>query len=213
MTKNYLVSIPLAITAFALASPASAETRTVDLASFDKVSASNGIDISINVGGSQLVTAENKDGDFDDLILEVKNGRLRASRKGNGMGWRKRPNYTISVTMPALNSLDLSSGADADVSGIQSDNFSVDVSSGADADISGTCGSLDAEASSGADLDASDLICANGRVDVSSGADIEVHVTQTLSADASSGGSITVYGNPKEVDKDKSSGGSIRISD
>lgn len=212
MKSPLIIAAALTAGAIALTAPALAATRTVDLPAFDRIDASRGVEVNVAVGGAQSVSAENKDGDFDDLVLEVKHGVLRATRKERAFNFRRGPNYTITVRMPTLVGLEVSSGAETNVTGVKANAFSIDASSGAEANVAGTCERLNADASSGAEIDASDLICAVVDVDVSSGADADVHATKSVTADASSGGSAKVHGSPKEVDADKSSGGSVRMA-
>ncbi|MFQ5562145.1 MAG: head GIN domain-containing protein [Parvularculaceae bacterium] len=211
MKSLHVASASLAAGAALLAGSASAETKSFDLPAFDEIDASAGVDVNVSVGGAQSVIAENENGDFDDLVLEVRRGELRASRKNKRFGFGKRERYKIVVTMPALEGIEISSGADADVTGVNADHFSIDGSSGADADIAGTCKTLDIDVSSGANINASDLICEVATVDVSSGGNAKIHATQRLNADASSGGHATVYGKPEYVDIDKSSGGGVSV--
>ena len=216
--------------ALILAAPAIAETRNFDVASFDGIDVSAGIDVNFETGGAQSVSVENKDGDFDDIIVEVKGGKLVLKRPRR-TGWGKRPRYNVTVSAPSLNSIEVSSGADATGSGLSGEQVRIETSSGADADItgidavhislgsssgsdldaSGTCDSLTADSSSGSDINAGDLHCRIGAADASSGSDITIYVTEAVAADASSGADVNVYGGPTDADIDKSSGGSVRI--
>ena len=216
--------------AFVLAAPAMAETRNFDVPSFDGLEVSAGIDVNFETGGGQSVSVENKNGNFDDIIVEVKGGKLVLKRPRK-IGWGKRPRYNVTVSAPSLNSvqassgadvtgsglsgervrIETSSGADADITGIDAVRISLDSSSGSDLDASGTCDSLTADSSSGSDIEAGNLICRIGAADASSGSDITIHVTEAVSAEASSGAGIDVYGGPTDADIDKSSGGSVHI--
>ncbi len=216
--------------ALILAAPAMAETRNFDVSSFDGLEVSAGIDVNFETGGSQSVSVENKDGDFDDIIVEVKGGKLVLKRPRK-IGWGKRPRYNVTVSAPSLNSVEVSSGADvtgsglsgervrietssgsdADISGIDAVNVSLHSSSGSDLDASGTCDSVTAHSSSGSDLEAGDLVCRLGEADASSGSDLTIYASESVDADASSGASVNVRGGPTDADIDKSSGGSVRI--
>ncbi|SHF09857.1 GIN domain-containing protein [Devosia limi] len=137
---------------------------------------------------------------------------------------------TIRITLPALRAVNASAGADVDITAPKGDlvidvssgadiditratlgTVTVDASSGSDAELSGACDSISASASSGADIDAEDLLCETAIATASSGGHISVHATDSLEADASSGGAIEVTGNPRQTDIDRSSGGSVSI--
>ena len=223
-----LIAASAAVLIFA--APALAEIQNYDVAAFDGIEVSAGIDVNFTTGGTQSVSVENKNGNFDDIIVEVRHGKLVLKRPRK-IGWGKRPRYNVTVTAPSLNSVEASSGADATGSGLSGDQVRIETSSGADADItginavhialgsssgsdlnaSGTCDSLTADSSSGSDIDAGDLHCRIGAADASSGSDITIYVTEAVAADASSGGDVNVYGGPTDADIDKSSGGSVHI--
>ncbi|WP_372935445.1 head GIN domain-containing protein, partial [Seonamhaeicola sp.] len=82
--------------------------------------------------------------------------------------------------------------------------------SGSDLRLSGKTQKLIAEATSGSDINARDLKAKSSHVEVTSGADITVNTSKELTANATSGGDIKYYGNPKIVNKNNSSSGSIR---
>lgn len=227
MIRSFL-AVSAAALCFTL--PALAETRTYDVPAFTGLDVSSGIDVTFTAGPAQSVSVENRDGKFDDIIVEVKDGDLSLKRPQK-MGWGRRPRYNVTVTAPVLSRVDVSSGADVSGSGLSGPVVSISTSSGADATItgisagrvtldsssgsdltaSGTCDHVDAESSSGSDIEAGDLICATAEADASSGSDLEIHATNSVRADASSGADIDVHGGPTTADIDKSSGGSVSI--
>ena len=214
MTKTKLCVLAGAVSLSVLAI-AHAETRNFDYSGFTEIDASAGVDVDVSVGGDYSIRAEGDADALDKLHIEQKNGTLKIGRENSanffsfGNKWR----VLVTVTMPSLTAVEVSSGADVNASGIDANEFSAAVSSGADATLSGTCGKLRAKGSSGADLKAADLKCASADADVSSGADLDIYASDSVVADASSGGDITVYGGPKNTDIDKSSGGGVSIRD
>ena len=225
----------IALTALALSAamalPALAETRTYDVGNFEGIDVSSGIEVIYETGTSKSVIVENKDGDFSDIIVETKSGKLVLKRPRK-MGWgRRRAPYTVTVGVSSLNSIEassgssvsgdglsgprasveVSSGAEVEIRGIDAETVIAEASSGASMEIAGTCTTIDADASSGANLDAGDLICARLVADVSSGASIDAHASQSVRADASSGGSVKAFGGASDVSVEKSSGGSVRV--
>ncbi len=221
------------VTALGLSATAMAETRTYDVSEFTGLSVSSGLDVTFSTGAAQSVLVENKNGDFDDIEVEVKNGMLKLSRKNNnwGMGWNKRERYSVTVTAVSLDRVEASSGSDVEGSGLSGAKVSLSTSSGSDLTVSdidavevrlesssgsdlnasGICEKVYADSSSGSDIEASDLVCQYGDADASSGSDIEIHATTAVTADASSGADIDVYGGPTDVDSDKSSGGRVSV--
>lgn len=224
----------LAASAMALAMTglANAETRDYDLSSFEKLDVSAGIEVDFQVGSGQSIAVSNDNGKFDDIIVQVRGDTLVLKRPNrNWAVWNKRERYRVSVTAPRLTSIEASSGAEVTARGLTGDQARISASSGAEVEVteisagtirlasssgaeldaSGTCGHVSADSSSGAEISARQLICQTGDADVSSGAEIDIHASDQVTADASSGGGINVYGGPSETDIDKSSGGSVRI--
>lgn len=203
----------LAPAAFALAltaaTGAAAETR--NLSGFTHVVATAGTDVEVQVGGRFSVEVTGRDA--NRIITRVSGDHLIVEpRRGNWFSPGPR-DARVRVTMPAVEGLEASSGADLVASGINGGDVSLASSSGADLRASGRCSSFTADASSGSDIHAADLRCENGSVDVSSGADASVYASGRLNVDASSGGGVIAHGNPGIGDIDLSSGGTLRRAD
>ncbi len=81
--------------------------------------------------------------------------------------------------------------------------------SGSDIELTGNTDQHTSSATSGASIDAYNLLSKNTTVNVTSGADINVYASESIDARATSGGDIDFKGNPKKVNKQSSSGGSI----
>lgn len=200
----------LAASVLVLASGGVAHAETRNVTGFTKVEARAGTDVEVSVGSGFRVEVTGRDAarittriDGDTLVVEPV----------RGWSWRGPRNANIRVTMPRVDGLAASSGADLVATGISGGAVSLASSSGADLRVSGTCASFEADASSGADLNAQNLRCENGSVDVSSGADARVFASGRLDVDASSGGGVVAHGNPAIGNIDLSSGGSLRRAD
>lgn len=213
MTKAVAIFAAAGAVSLSAMTLAYADTQSYDFSGFTVIDASAGVDVEVTVGGSYSVRAEGEPEALERLKIERDGDALEIGRTHDraffspGRKWK----VTVYVTMPELNGVDASSGADVVASGIDAGDFSASVSSGADATLSGSCATIRADGSSGADLNARDLECENAIADVSSGADLTLYASQSLEADASSGGDITVYGSPKNTNIDKSSGGGVSV--
>lgn len=221
-----------------------AESRTFELAAFDRISVASGIHADVTVGPEQSVTVEADDPEvFDKLKIEVGGDRLDARFDFNlidtilGGGimsaiFGDNAPVVLTVTVPALVEAESSSGARVRIDEMQGERLRLDASSGAslsvastaadaiDAEASsgatltieaGACRSFGADASSGASLRAEALECENVRAGASSGASLDISANGSLDANASSGGSIHVAGDPDQVSVNSSSGGSINF--
>lgn len=85
----------------------------------------------------------------------------------------------------------------------------VEASSSGDVTLDGKAISLEVKASSSGDCDLRGLTVENAKVKASSSADVTLTVTKSLDAAASSSADIDYYGNPSQVNTDKSSSGSV----
>jgi hypothetical protein len=201
------------------------EDRVVS--NFNKIEVSNGIDLYLTQGTEESLVVQADSNLLEFIKTEVSGGTLRVFTEKNIHSAASRKVKLTFKNLEALtansgsdvlsNSLleleDLkvsaSSGADVDVE-LNAQNVIARSSSGSDIYLSGTAQSIDAEASSGSSVKATKLKAENGSADSSSGADVSINVSGKLTASASSGGDVTYYGNPKVIDKNKSSGGRVR---
>ena len=176
---------------------------------------------------------------LDKLELSVRNGRLTVEIDRNFLDFifdgglsewfSGGPKITVYLSAPVLTWLEASSGSDVRVRGMTGDNLSIDAASGAVIDarelsagfiavdgsrgawagVSGSCERLQGDVSSGATLSLRKLICRHAQVEASSGARVSVHATESVDAEASSGGRVDVFGAPRVIEVDTSSGGDV----
>ena len=107
--------------------------------------------------------------------------------------------------------IEASSSGDARLD-VEAKEIKASASSSGGITIKGTVEYQDIEASSAGDYEGYDLISKEAKASVSSGGSIKVNVTEKMNGRASSGGSVKYKGEPKDVDVDSSSGGSVRRS-
>lgn len=212
-----------------------ADTKSFELSDFDGISVAEGIHMQVTAGETFEVVAESEDArQLEILGLEVRRGILQAQMDDGllSLNWTKGKQVTIRVTMPNLIHAEGSSGANivADtmsgsalevaasggatfqIDDVDGDTMSVDVSSGAEINImEGVCKSLSIDASGGASLDMEKVACMDAEIDASTGAQASVHVDQSITADASSGARIRVYGAHEKVEVKSSSGGTVEF--
>lgn len=193
---------------------------------FTKIDVGQGIDVYITQGTDTELVLEADENLHKLIKTEVRNGVLKIYSKRNI--WRAKAKK-VYITASTINAIDVSSGADVTTRNtINADTFEIHTSSGADARIDVNADTVNSSATSGSDLvikgtanyhttkatsgssiKAYGLESKNVTAKVSSGADIDVYASVSLKAKASSGGDIDFRGNPKKVDKKKSSGGSV----
>ena len=201
------------------------ETRNIH-ENFDRVKVGQGIELYITQESKTSLVVKADENLQRMIRTEVKDGVLIISSKRN---IRRAKSKRVYLSTATINGIKATSGSDVVTEGvITADTFDASTSSGADARIEvnaetvntnsssgadlrikGTANYHTAKASSGASIKAYGLESKNVNAKVSSGANIDVHASSSLTAKASSGGDIDFRGNPKQIDKRKSSGGSI----
>lgn len=192
---------------------------------FNEIKVSQGIQLYLTQGNDVDLSVEVDENLLDLLVTEVKGDVLHVYFDKNV----SRATKNVYLTATKINSIRTSSGAHVkgentiktksitlrSSSGssikldLNADDVDSSTSSGANMRLSGTTYSFDGSASSGSRIDADRLKSEVSKVDVSSGANIDVYASEKITAHASSGGDIDYSGNPKTVNKSKSSGGSI----
>ena len=193
---------------------------------FTAIDANQGIKVYITMGNTPLLTVEADENLHDIIITEVKDGTLHIYTDKNIWSSKSRKVY---VQASSINDISVSSGAEvisentlkteelkvkassgsAVKLSLNVDQLTCNTSSGADAKLSGKANTFTAKSSSGSDIKAQELESETCTVKVTSGADVYVNVTGTLNAKATSGGDIRYIGNPKKVQQNESSSGSI----
>lgn len=210
MTRAVMLSSAV-LAAALIASPAFAETKTYALADFTRVSAAAGVDVDMTVGGDYSVVATSSSEGLERLDIKVVEGELQIRRKSKGWRWKRGDAVNVKVLLPALEAVDVSSGASVDAVGVDAGAFAIDVSSGGSLDIAGRCDALTVDVSSGGSVDAGGFLCRTANASASSGGSADIFAAESVNGDASSGGSLDVSGSPKSVNKDTSSGGSVDV--
>lgn len=130
--------------------------------------------------------------------IDVKQANVEVSSSAGFKGKINADEITLSVS---------SSGSLE--STVSSKQINVEVNSSAEAILSGTAENASISASSSADFNGKGLAVKKATIEVSSSADVEITVTEYLKALATSSGSVSYYGNPKNVDSEKNSSGSV----
>lgn len=197
-----------------------------DVASFNAISASSGINVFIFQSNEEKVVVEADDNLMDLIITEVKGGNLKCYIDGSIKRSKKMNVYVsfktinkvsasagsdlYSETLVDVPELDVKSSSGSDVKlEIKVNNLSADANSGSDIVLVGSCNQFTASANSGSDINAQKLTAEEAKVNVSSAGDVSISVNKSIVASASSGGDIVYYGNPSVKNIHKSSGGGI----
>lgn len=214
-----------------------AQNKTYDVAGFDEIEVSAGVEVDVTVGEDFSVTGRAIRGDIERLDILLHDSRLMISREGQNRPrlfglLRADDRFEVTVTLPELTEIEATSGSSVDVAGMINalemisatsgaslriddahvGDVSVDATSGASLTVSGTCDQLQIDASSGASLSAKGFACTDVSADASSGASLTVFANGTAKLDASSGASLTLRGGAEVTENDVSSGASVSVN-
>jgi len=143
------------------------------------------------------------------IQTEVRGSSLVIRPQGHRSWWRWNSLPRVKVSMPAIESINSSAGADVNATGIQSATLELEASAGARIQVNGSCDTLNTDASAGAQIEATSLACKIGNSDVSAGAQTRINITELLNVDASTGGVVYAVGNPSRGKISLSTGGAL----
>lgn len=208
--------------------------RVLDFEDFTEVSVESGMRVDIQQDEGFHVDVTGSDEALEKLKIEQEGDRLRFFFDNRDQFWRRGDHdVDIMIRMPALEGLDLSSGATGDIAfetpteefeadlssgsrlegSISARTMEFDLSSGSAVTLAGETGALSVDGSSGSTFDLSGLTAAEVSADLSSGSTARVRTDGVINADLSSGGTVTYEGNPRMGDIETSSGGTVRRAD
>lgn len=222
--KSLLIGLAAA---FALSTAtASASVRTYNCGGkFSRIKIETGVpvDYTVTAASHATIEAEGSDEYLQDLKVTVKNGELwiRIERKNGSININKQTLSRVTVSGPALEGIEASSGARfKSRSAFKLGNrktFTISTSSGSDVELEGslTCGTLSINSSSASKTDIERCTAANAvNIDASSGSSVDVEcVTAKLSVTASSGSSVEAEGTADNAALEASSGAKIDAVD
>jgi hypothetical protein len=198
-----------------------------EVADFNTVRASNGLDVFITFGKSYSVEVEADENLQNVIRTEVSGGSLKIYSEKN---IRNEKAKNIRITVPSLEEIEASSAADVKCENVLETNrltisassagevrmevktkeIHVDASSSGSVELSGESLQLEADASSAGSIDAEKLQVKYCTVSASSAGSASVWASDEINAQASSAGTIRYKGDPSSKKIDTSSAGTVK---
>lgn len=182
--------------------------NSYDYADFDEVDIEGQWQVTIERGDAWSVGVEAPAELADDLRVRVDDGVLRLDyeRRWRFAEFDDEGTLQATITMPALESLDLSGASVVRFSGFEGESLSLDVSGAAD--IQGTASrfdELDLDASGALSVELGDVTVTDADVDVSGAGSITLRMAGgRLTGDLSGTASLEYYGTVSEERLDRS---------
>lgn len=190
------------------AARAEEQTKAIDARNFSKIVVEGVYEIRVTVGPDWSLELKGEPEQLARSNVRVSQGAVRLATNERPRGEKRKRSrdrsVTATLTLPRLESLNVSGVADAEVSGVSADAFTLVLSGVGDIDIKGACGRLEADISGVGDVDASELSCKNVELRLSGVGDATVFASESVDANVSGIGNATVLGSPKSVATAKS---------
>lgn len=201
------------------------ETRKIT-EKFTKIEVSRGIEVIVEQAETTSVEVEADSNLLQHITTKVVNGTLEVSVDENIDSAEKE---TVRVKMPIIEGLSSTSGSNIHTNNvlqgtsiklksssgseleatIEYEDIDAESTSGSTTTISGKALKFSSRSSSGSEINAIRLEANDVAAQATSGSSSEVNALVSLNAKASSGSSIDFKGNPKKVEKEETSGGSV----
>jgi len=191
---------------FALVGAAHAEVRHAS--NFTGVSAADRIRVEVALGDAYRI--EVLGSDADKVTTRVEDDTL-VIRRTHRPFWGGTPpiDATVRVTMPSVDSLASSRGAELSAANVTATHLSLAAAMGGELRVTGTCTDLNAAVSMGGSIRAEGMECRDADIAASMGGDARIFASNRFDAAASMGGSVNVAGGGRSGDIATSMGGSV----
>ena len=179
-------------------------TKTYALSGFERIDIAGVYDLDVRVGPDFSITLTGHQKEMERVEASVREGVLYLTRADGKRRWGVGDDQEIEaeITLPSLNSLDVSGVVAGSIEGVDAEQFNIDLSGVGNISLEGECGVLYADVSGVGDLEAEELECASVFVEVSGVGSASVYARDKVSADVSGMGDIDVYGSPDDVSAD-----------
>lgn len=202
MRMQFIATIAL----LAVAGSAAAETRS--LSGFTGVSASDRICVEVTLGEAYRVDVSGSDA--SKVATRIEDDRL-VIRRTHRPFWGGTPSMDalVRVTMPAIDGLSASRGAELSATGLDGGDLSLAAAMGGELRVTGACGALSVSVAMGGMVRAEGLQCRDANVAASMGGDARVFASNSIDVSATMGGSVSAAGGGEAQDIALSMGGSF----
>lgn len=182
-------------------------SETRDVSDFKGIQAGGAVNLEITVQENYSVTVEADDNLLQYIKTEVSGDTLKIYTENN---INPKSKMNVKVSMPELNSLEISGASTADVTNVNADSIRLEASGASKIKINGTAKNLQSEASGASSIEASDLTVENADVEANGASKTTVSASSELKADASGASTIYYTGEPKNLKQNSSGASSIK---
>jgi len=177
-----------------------AGTRTVTVGSgktignFKRIHANGAFDVEVKQGPQSDIVITGDDNIISLVKLTLEGDTLVVDTKEN---YSTENKLKLSVTMPAIEGLEVNGSGDAIISGLSGGNTNLQINGSGDIKASGSATKIEAEINGSGDIDATEVTVEAAEASISGSGTIKINATKTLSASVSGSGDILYKGSPK----------------
>lgn len=213
MTRTLMRLVAAAVpAALAATSAAFADSRAFEVAPFEDLEASNGIQVEVVFGDAPSVRAEGPARKLDELLVKVVRGRLVIRPRLHVFHDQMQfGDTTVHVVAQGLGHVEVENGASLRLTDFEAGDVELEATNGARLVADGRCRFAEIVARRGGEVDADDFVCTEVVARASMGGEVRAHALEAVDAGASMGGDITVVGSPERVRRGRTLSGDITI--
>lgn len=180
-----------------------------ELSGFDRIKVSGSATVDVTIGSEWSIVVEADDNILSLIKTVVTGGTLDIGTKSGASFLTSNP-IQVSITMPALQAVDISGSGRLSAPGIgDSQRLTVVVSGSGQVSISGTADEVDVSVSGSGEFDGRRFETARATVSISGSGEVVVWATERLDAEVSGSGTVRYLGEPGRVATDVSGSGRI----
>jgi putative autotransporter adhesin-like protein len=169
--------------------PTKTEPRSVG--SFTGVEVSNGIGLTLEVGGAQAVEVTAQENILPLITTTVEGGVLKIR---GAESFTTSAGVSVTATVPALAGISVSGGSKTSIVGVAADRLDIDLSGGATLVATGSATDVTLVSTGGSRADLKALTANTMTVNLSGGSTATLNVSGQITGSASGGAAATVTG-------------------
>lgn len=184
-----------------------AKSEKREVSGFKQVAAGGAITLEIVAQKDFSVEVQADDNLLALIKTEVSGDTLKISSEER---ISPKTKILVKISMPELNSLDVSGASGAAVSNVKTDMLKLEASGASKIKIDGQANRLESNASGASGIDAEGLKVENADIEASGASNTTVSAINELKADASGASTIYYTGEPKSISPKTSGASSVK---
>jgi hypothetical protein len=215
-----IIAASAALTVLAAALPASADTRSFNLAGFKRIEASKGFTIEFTQASAYSVVVDSKHNNLDMIIVEKVGDTLRITRPESTRNV-KNVEDIVRISAPDIEELDLHAAVtfnagrlDLDklvidgnaatrvtIADLRVDTLRADMDAASRLDVAGTCSKLSLRAGAATKVDTKNFKCREADIDAGVASRVHAFASERAKATAGVSSTVMVSGKPAKFEK------------